>query len=171
MKVALVHSGGAAGEAASRLHEALVEAGHEPVVIGGPGRGLPERLLERRGFTTGLSALPPALRSLGVDEHDVAHAFGPVAATAALVWGRRNRAPVVCSFTESIDRGTVADRRLRLKLLRAALEETDAVLATTAEARAALLRWAAVDAPVLRPDDAQAHVSLYRRLLGARPQT
>ena len=169
LSVALVHSGGGPSERAARgLHGALRDAGHDSKLIGGAGPSVPERLLAWRGFTPCLSALPRLLRALGTDDFEMVHAFDVVAATAALVWGRRSGAPVVCTFVEALDRGTVADRRLRLRLLTAALEESDAVLAANAAARAGLLRWAAVDSPVVQPADATGHERLYRELLNRR---
>ena len=168
MRIALVHSGGAPERAARELEAALERAGHDAELVGGPGLALAERLLGWRGFTPGLSGLPRSLRALDQGDHDVAHAFDPVAATAGLVWGRRSGAPVVVTFADALDRATVADRRLRLRLLTAALDDSDGVLAASADARAGLLRWAAVDAPVVRTDDAAGHEEVYRRLLERR---
>ena len=169
LSVALVHShGGAPERAARRLEAVLSEAGHSPALIGGPGPRLAERILARRGFTPGLSGVPNALRHLGTGEFDLTHAFDMVAATAALVWGRRSGTPVVCSFAEALDRRSVADRRLRLRLLSVTLEEADAVLAANADARAGLLRWTAVDARIASPADAPTHERVYRELVDRR---
>ena len=165
MRVALLHSGGAPERAARELDAALRARGHTATLIGGGGLALAEKALTRRGFTPGLSSLPSALRALDSGNHDVAHAFDPVAATGALVWGRGSGLPVVATFVDALDRATVANTRLRLRLLSAAIEESDAVIAASADARSALLRWAAVDAPVVRPGDASGHEALYRRLL------
>jgi hypothetical protein len=59
----------------------------------------------------------------------------------------------------------VADRRLRLRLLERAVGDSDAAIAPTEECRAGLLRWLAVEAPLLEPADADAHERLYRELL------
>ena len=59
----------------------------------------------------------------------------------------------------------MADRRLRLALLRRAVEQAGAVLASGPEQQAALAHWLAVDAEVLAPADAAAHERLYETLI------
>ena len=92
------------------------------------------------------------------------HAFTPTAAAAALLWRRRTGGRVVFTCVEVLDRAALADRRLRLRLLTDAVERSDALVAASEPARAALERWMAVDAPVLDPADAEGHARLYAAL-------
>jgi hypothetical protein len=125
-----------------------------------------DRMLRRRGFTGGLTQVPVVLGELCRGRYDIAHAYTPVDVQAALVWKRMTRRPVVFGCVEVLDRGNLADRRLRLQLLTRAVKETDAVVAHSEKAREALWRWLAVDAQLLDPEDGPAHLVLYRRLLG-----
>ena len=165
LRVALLHTGGAPGAAASELSAALTAGGCDTRLIGGSGRRAAERLLSWRGFVPGLSGIPASAAALHAADPDVVHAFDPVAAAVALVWSRYRSAPVVCSFAEPIERSTVADRRSRLRLLTMAVEESDVVLATSNTAAAALRRWLAVDARVLATGDVGAHLEMYRGLM------
>lgn len=168
LRVALV---GGDREAQRELAAGLGALGHEVVALGGAPIG-PLAALETglrwRGFTDSLTELPFALRALRAGGYDLAHAFSPAAAQAALLWRRRTRRPVVFTCPETLDRSRVADRRLRLDLLAAAVERSNAVTVTTDEARAALWRWMAVEAELIAPRDAAAHAALYGRLLSPR---
>jgi hypothetical protein len=110
-----------------------------------------EALLRRRGFTPGLSALAHARRLRG---YDVLHAFTPIEAVAA-----QRHAPTVFTCTEVLDRGNVADRRLRLWSLERALGRSAAVTAADEAVAESLGRWFALDVPVV--DD---YRDLYGRL-------
>jgi hypothetical protein len=66
---------------------------------------------------------------------------------------------------EPLTRANVADRRLRLALLRLALERSDAVLAADEPIAASLRRWMAVEARVLSPGSGAGHLALYAELL------
>jgi len=164
--------------------DGLRERGHEPVVIssrrGATRRAvedgvavlrvarMPEGSLARRGFTGPLTHLPLVLRALDSGGFDLAHAFSAPDAAAALRWRRTSGRPVVFTCAEALDRASVADQRLRLRLLRGAVEGSDAVTAPSDAARAALWKWMAVQAPHLEPSDAAGHEQLYEVLLGAR---
>jgi hypothetical protein len=67
-----------------------------------------------------------------------------------------------------LDRDRLADRRLRLWLLQRAVHDTDALIAATEESRAALVRWLALDPPVIELHDAAGYERLYRELLARR---
>jgi Glycosyltransferase Family 4 len=114
-----------------------------------PAAAAAEALLARRGFTPGLADVPVALAWLRRGDFDAAHAFTATDAVAALAWRRNVRKPVVFTCTETLDRGSVANARLRLASLERAVSETDAVLAADDDVAAALWRWFAVEAPVL----------------------
>ena len=162
MRVAVLCHGDAAVEScALELAEALRHAGHETRLLVGPGYPAVEAFLLWRGFTEGLSAVPSSVAELRRGRFDVAHAFTAVDVDAALRWGG---GPVVFGVAEVLGRERVANRRQRLSLLRRAVDESAAVVATGESQRAALGRWLAVDAPVLAPSDAEGHARLYAGL-------
>jgi hypothetical protein len=129
------------------------------------GDGALDRLLGRRGFTRPLAHVPVTVARLLAGRYELAHAFTPSDAVAALAWRRRTGQPVVFTCTETLNRANVADGRLRLSFLRRATEEPDAVLAATPEVAASMRRWLAIDAPVL---DAPGIQRLYGELLARR---
>lgn len=163
LRVALLDHGQEASPA-SDIAAALRERGHDPVLIGGRGTPL-DALLDRRGFTTPLAHLPATLRRLTAGGFHIAHAFSPHDAYAALSWRRRSDRPVVFSCPEPVERARLADRRLKLRFLRAALEESDAVIVHDEHTRAAALRWLSLEPPLIRATDAAALEELYSRLL------
>jgi hypothetical protein len=124
-----------------------------------------DAVLRRRGFTRPLAHIPVTVASLLAGRYELAHAFTPSDAVAALAWRRRTGRPVVFTCTERLNRANLADGRLRLWLLRRATEEPDAVLAATPVIAASMQRWLALDAPVL---DAAGLERLYGELLAAR---
>jgi hypothetical protein len=157
VKVALLDH--AAGERSRSLAAGLPDA---HVVATHPVRPI-EALLRRRGFAGPLTPVPCAVAALAAGGFDVVHAFSVPDAVAALAWRRLRGAPVVFTCTEVLDRGSVADRRLRLASLRWATEQPDALLAADDAVRASVRRWLALDAQVLAPTD---HAPLYARLTG-----
>jgi hypothetical protein len=161
LRVALLDHG---ASPANDIAAALREVGHDAVVLGGGGTAL-DALLARRGFTTPLTHLPATFRQLAAGRYDIAHAFSPQDAYAALYWRRRSGRPVVFSCTEPIERERLADRRLRLRFLRAALEESDAVIVHDEDSRAAAWRWLSLEPPLVARGDAAALVDLYRGLI------
>lgn len=186
LKIALVHhtyGSPPSGGVERIVHEVaagLRDAGHRPTILASHRRPtrialedgvqvvrvarLPEAPLRMRGFTGPLTHLPLTLRALGTGDYDVAHAFSPPDAHAALLWRRRTRRPVVFTCAEILDRSVVADGRLRLRLLGAAIERADAVLASTAASQAALDRWLALPARVMDRRDGAALGALYEGL-------
>lgn len=163
MNVALVHHGRGA-PAVHDLAASLGELGHQVALVGSNPTPL-EWSLERRGFTTPLTHLPLAFAGLVRGNHDVAHAFSPQDACAALLWRRRSGRPVVFSLVEPIERERVADRRLRLRLLSAALEQSDAVIVHDGRALDAAWRWLALEPQLIALSNGAGHERLYRRLL------
>lgn len=190
LRVALVHhayrSPPAAGEKdlVHTLASALRDAGQAPSVLTTHhrttertirdgievvrARQLPEGLLRQRGFTGPVTHLPATVRVLLGAGYDVVHAFSPPDALAARIWRACGGGPVVFSAAEPVERRRLADRRLRLWLVERAVEDSDAVVAPSAEARSDLWRWLAADAAVIYPGDAAAHVDAYRSLIAAR---
>ena len=149
---------------ADELADALRAAGQQPTVITPEGPRPLARLMECRGIGDGHERVPAALLALARGSFDVAHALTPVDALAAIAWARRRRRPVVLSFDEPVRRETVADRRLRLVTLERALAGADRVLATDRDVAASLSRLLALDAEVVAPSDAAAHLAVYRSL-------
>lgn len=167
MRVALVLHATAPSSSQALLAnvvKGLRDAGQEPTVVA--AHPLAEGILRRRGFTGPLTQVPITVQRLWARQYDVAHAFSAPDALAALLWRRLSGRPVVFHCIETLDRDRLADRRLRLRLLTAAVEEADAVVASTPEARSALARWLAVDAALIDLSDGVALVRLYRELLG-----
>jgi len=157
----LAHGDGA--PLADELARALRAAGHDAALV--RVRALPEAPLRLRGFTGPLTHLPFALLALRRGGYDVAHAFSAPDAAAALAWRRLGGGAVVFTCAEELRRERLSDARLRLALLQAALEDSDALAVATEAGRAALRRWMALDAPVLEPRDAAGHEALYAAAL------
>jgi len=182
LRIALVYHGrdGPLGQV-QELATGLRDAGHRPCLLSSRrGRSrryeedgipiiqsgrLPEAPLRLRGFAGPLTHVPLTLWALASGAYDVAHVFSPPDALAARLWQRVSGSPVVFTPAEPIQRERLADRRLRLALLRRAIDESDAVTATSGEGHDALRTWLAVDAPLIPPRDAAAHERLYRGLL------
>lgn len=121
-------------------------------------------LLNRRGFATPLAHVPWTMLGLLRGGFELAHAFSLSDAVAALGWRRITGRPVVVTLTEPPARERLADRRLRLWSLERVLDEADAVVAADDAVRDAMLRWLAVDAPVIPPGDGAANKRLYEAL-------
>jgi hypothetical protein len=147
---------------ARRLAEALAKAGADAELVR-PGR-LPDAPFRLRKIGDAPGRVPGTLLALARGAYDVAHAFTAQDAVAALAWARATRRPVVFSPPEPLTRANVADRRLRLALLRLALERSSAVVAADEPTAASLRRWMAVDPHVLAPDAGPEHLALYAEL-------
>jgi hypothetical protein len=159
-RVALLDQAG--GPCASELAGSLGAAGIEAALLGPqPLARAAERVLARRGFADGLVHVPLARARLLRGGFDVVHAFTAPDALGALV----ARRPVVFTCGVPLDRGSLADRRLRLHMLERSTQEADAVLAADAEVAASMERWLAIDAAVL---DASGYARLYGELLARR---
>ena len=153
-----------------QLADQLRERGVSPYVLRpdpGPLR-VADALLRRRGFAGPLSPVPFVVKALLIGRYDVVHTFSAADALAALAWRRITDRPVLFTCWERLGRESLADRRLRLWLLRRAVEDTDAVIAPTREAREALRRWLVVEAKSVAVDDAVGHERLYREVVCGR---
>jgi hypothetical protein len=126
---------------------------------------LPEAPLRARGFTGPLTHAPLLRRALSRGGYHVVHAFTPEDAAIALRGRGRHRLRIVFTAAEPLGRDRLADRRLRLRAVAAAVEESDAVTAPDAERAALVERWLAVRAQVIDPHDAGGHERLYRGLI------
>lgn len=177
LRIALVSCDGAGSPALVGLAKGLRALGHAPTIIGArvgtPGScdrdgvrtthvpRLPEGLLARRGFSGPITHVPALAATLVRGRHDVLHAFTPSDALAARPARRRTGAPLVFTCGEVLERDTVADTRLRLALLAAAVEQSDAVLAPDEEGARGLQRWMGCHARIVAPADAAAHLEVY----------
>ena len=148
--------------ASGRLAAALREQGAHADPIR-PGR-LPDAPLRLRKIGEAPGRVPGTLVALATGAYDVAHAFTAQDAAAALAWARFSRSPVVYTQREPLTRANVADRRLRLALLRLALERSTAVVAPDEEVAGSLRRWMAVEPHVLSLDSGAEHLALYTEL-------
>jgi hypothetical protein len=167
VRVALLdHSHGVASPARG-LARALGDAGHEAAVIA--PRSLPDAPLRLRKIGERPGRLPGTYLALCAGGWDLAHAFTAQDAWAAVRWSRVTGRPSVFSCAEPLRRATLADRRLRLALLRRAVEQTDAVIAPDPEVAASLRRWMAVEARLIEPGSAGGHLALYEELVARAP--
>jgi len=184
LRIALLHHAyGAEDDAATgqarKLALALALAGHQvELIAAGPPRGravedgvtvvrprtLPDAPLRLRKIGDRPGRLPGSWLSLRAGAYCLAHAFTPQDALAALLWSRSARRPVVFTCSEPLRRDTLADRRLRLAMLRCAGERTDAVVAPDAATAESLRRWLAVEARLVAPGSAEGHLELYAEL-------
>jgi hypothetical protein len=165
LSIALVHHASAAPVA--ELADSLRAAGHRAEILTpGPGglRSLPlgEKALRFRGFADPLTHVPSAVAALRRGGFDVAHAFSPQDAMAALAWRRLGGGPVVFSTAEPVARESMANARLAFWMLQRALSDSDAVAALTEESRAAMWRWLAIEVPLIEPGDASGWERVYR---------
>jgi hypothetical protein len=131
-----------------------------------PGWGLPDMALRLRKIGDQPGRLPATWLALTRGRYDVAHAFTPQDAAAALLWARLSGRPVVFSVCQPLRRAALSDRRMRLAMLRVALERSAAVLAPDAEVAESIVRWMAVEPRVIRPDSCEDHLALYRQVRG-----
>lgn len=120
--------------------------------------------LEARGFSGELAGVPGAVAALLRARPEIVHAFSPAAALAGRIWRARAGGALAFTCVEELRRERLADRRLALRLLSAAVQDSDAVLAADDAVRASLERWLGVEAPVLELTDTAGHERLYRRL-------
>ena len=145
----------------------LARLGHRPRVITshpGPPRtsvedGVPvvrhwrppEAPLRLRKIEEHLSHIPFTYASLRAGDYDVANAFYPTDALAAVRWSERTGRPAIFSHTGSPERDHISNRRLRLKVLERATRGSTAVTALSAAARDNIWRWLGVEARVIYP--------------------
>jgi hypothetical protein len=161
----------AATPIASELGAGLSASGHRVELLDGRRWGPLERRLVRRGYDEGFSTFPGLYLSLHREMPDVAHAFNPVAAAAALRWRRRTGRPVLLSLPEQPGRQWLLARRGRLDAVRRA-DRDGATIIVRDQASADALSWSlGLAAIVVEPGSAAAHESLYSALLSASPRT
>jgi phosphatidylinositol alpha-mannosyltransferase len=149
------------------LANGLVAAGHEPTLItshpGRPSRadedGLhvirnwrpPDEKLRRRLYPDYLTHVPFSYASLRAGDYDIANAFYPTDALAAVRWSERAGRPAVFSYGGLPDRAVLADRRHKLSILERAVRGSAAVVTSSRTAADAMRRWLGVDARPIYP--------------------
>jgi glycosyltransferase involved in cell wall biosynthesis len=149
------------------LANGLVEDGHQPTLItshpGRPSRSVeeglevvrvwrpPDRRLVRRAYPEYMTHVPFAYAALRAGRYDIANAFYPTDALAALRWGERERRPVVFSYGGLPDRPVLADKRHKLRILERAIRGSDAVVTSSHTAADAMERWFGVRARPIYP--------------------
>jgi glycosyltransferase involved in cell wall biosynthesis len=149
------------------LANGLVQSGHAPTLItshsGAPSRadedGLrvirnwrpPDARLTRRLYPDYLTHVPFSYAWLRAGSYDVANAFYPTDALAAVRWAERSGRPAVFSYGGLPDRPVLADRRHKLRILERALRGSAAVVTSSRTAADAMRRWMGVDARPIYP--------------------
>jgi hypothetical protein len=177
VRIALVDF--AARPAARELCAGLRHHGHDADIVeldpGSHGGGwvaatarLADLALARRGFATPLAGVPLTVARMRRRHYDLAHVLSIPGVPAALAWRRLTGRPIVFTAVEPVTRAILADRRLRLRLVREAFEGSDAVTAADPAARATALRWLALDLPLVELADAEGYLRLYRTVLSRR---
>jgi glycosyltransferase involved in cell wall biosynthesis len=111
----------------------------------------PEKPWVMRRVEPNLSHVPFSYASLMAREFDVAHAFYPTDALAALRWARKTRRPAVFSYMGHPSRRMFATYRLRRAMLERVITESDAVVTLSRSARDAMWRWFGVESRVIYP--------------------
>ena len=111
----------------------------------------PDLPLRLRRFQDHLTHLPASFRSLTVLQPQVAHAFFPSDALAALQWAVRNHGVVATTLTGIPGRENVSNVRLRKRILEEITSRSDAVVVISRAARDETWRWLAIEPEVIYP--------------------
>jgi hypothetical protein len=125
---------------------------------------VPDAPLRLRKIGEAPGRMPGTLAALLRGDFAVAHAFTAQDAVVALAWSRVTGRRVVYTQREPLTRANVAHRRLRLAMLRAAVERAHAVIAPDEDTAESLRRWMAAESRVLRPEAGDEHRLLYSEL-------
>jgi hypothetical protein len=147
------------------LVTAVRGAGHDVTLLRPPAVVAPAgALLRARAIDEDVLAVPFARRALRASD-GVAHAFTLGGAYAAA----REHRPLVLSLSQPVRRETVADRRLRLTFLKAALDAAGAITAPDELTADSAARWLGVRPHVLDPAcDGSRFVALYEKVQATR---
>ena len=145
----------------------LLDRGHRPRVVtshpGPPSRRMedgvsvmrnwrpPDTRLRRRGFQEFLTHVPASYLSLRAGEDDVAQAFFPTDALAAVRWGRAKGRPAILHYGGIPTRPVLASRRLRMRVAVEALYGADAVVVDSEAAARGMRRWFGIEPRVINP--------------------
>jgi glycosyltransferase involved in cell wall biosynthesis len=153
----IVHD--AAASLAARGHEVALLTSHDGPTASAEEDGFrvvrarrpPRFLTDRRHYELHIGNVPRLVWELLRGGYDVAHAFFPVDAWAALEARRLGGPPVVWSFMGIVTRGYLVARRYRLPILLAAAERCQAVAVLSEAAAAPFRRYLGRDPVVLPP--------------------
>jgi len=145
----------------------LAARGHHPHIItshpGRPSRTVealvpitrhwrpPEVLLRKRNIEEHLSHLPFSYLSLRGSGADLAHAFLPSDALAAIRWSQRTGRPSIFAHMGVPRREVSTTRRLRKEILEYATSRSDAVVVLSKAAQEGMWRWLGVESRVIYP--------------------
>lgn len=149
------------------LASELAGAGHNPTLItshpGPPMRSIedglpiirhwrpPDAWLRHRKVQEYVTHVPFTYASLHTNSYDLAHAFYPTDALAAVRWARRSCRPVVFSYMGIPQRDMLAARRGRLWTLEEVTRSADAIVALSHAAGDGVRRWLGVEPHVIYP--------------------
>ena len=149
------------------LADGLIARGHRPMLITShPGRrsravedGLPivrnprppMGPLVRRGYEDYLTHVPLSYLELTAAGPDLAHAWFPTDATAAVRWAAKTGRPAVFTNLGIPDHGYLVSRRGRARRMAEVARRSDAVVAVSHAAADAFQRWLGVEAAVIHP--------------------
>lgn len=86
----------------------------------------PDRLMRRRAYEDFLATIPVLVRDLMGGQYDVAHAFHPVSAWAAVQARRRGGPPLAVTYTGIPTRAYLVARRYRLEMNLSVVREAGA---------------------------------------------
>ncbi len=125
----------------------------------------PDRRLTRRLYPEYLTHVPFSYASLRAGSHDLANAFYPTDALAAVRWAERSGRPAVFSYGGLPDRPVLADKRHKLRILERAIRGSDAVVTSSRTAADAMRRWFGVEARPIYPG---VDLAAFAPLRGAR---
>jgi glycosyltransferase involved in cell wall biosynthesis len=145
----------------------LRASGHHPrIVTSHPGRPVrsvedgvpvtrvwrpPEDRLRRRKFQDYLTHVPFSYLALRSGDDDIAQAFFPTDALAAIRWGRSTGRPAVMHYGGIPTRPVLASRRLRMRVATEALFGADAVVVDSDAAARGMRRWFGIEPRVINP--------------------
>lgn len=145
----------------------LQARGHRPLVVtshrGAPGRGTEEEVevlrvprppqgrLQRRGFEDYLTHVPLSYAALRAVRPDVAHAWFPTDALAAIRYGRATGRPVVHSYMGIPDHRGLMWRRRRLAITQRVLAGADVTVALSEHVAGEFRRSFGVETPIISP--------------------
>lgn len=115
------------------------------------GRRPPDLPLRLRRFHDHLTHVPGSYRTLTRLQPQIAHAFFPSDALAAIHWAERNGGVSVVTLTGIPGRENVANVRLRKRILEEATRRPDAVVVISRAARDEAFRWLAIEPEVIYP--------------------
>jgi phosphatidylinositol alpha-mannosyltransferase len=144
----------------------LVELGQRPQLITSH-KGRPRRSVEdgfeivrnwrppepwtARNIEPNLSHVPFSYRSLTREDPDVAHAFYPTDALAALRYSEKSGRPAIFSYLGKPNRQVLASLRLRKTILERVIGQAAAVTTLSRSSAEAMWRWFGVESHIVPP--------------------